>query len=325
MIRSGRQKREGQEREEQQERKEQERRRPRRRPRKRRRRRNPQIIPVLIAVLLIVIVGGSMAIRMLYEKYAPSKELADTDEYFSLSGAQDMAVLFNSELLKDKAMFIDGKVYLHVDTVYDKLNSRFYWDAAENTYLYALPTELVSVGVGSNEYSIAKAKQSEGYVILRTDGNEAYVALDYIKKYTCFTYEYWEEPNRVQIFTEFGDKDVVTAQKKAPVRFQAGIKSPILTTVDKGSTMYVLEEPEDIGNWTKVLTKDGYIGYTQNKKLSPVSEEKLEEPEFTEPEYTSIIRDHKINLAWHQVTNPDANDQVLSQIANTKGDRKSVV
>ena len=182
MIRSGRQKREGQEREEQQERKEQERRRPRRRPRKRRRRRNPQIIPVLIAVLLIVIVGGSMAIRMLYEKYAPSKELADTDEYFSLSGAQDMAVLFNSELLKDKAMFIDGKVYLHVDTVYDKLNSRFYWDAAENTYLYALPTELVSVGVGSNEYSIAKAKQSEGYVILRTDGNEAYVALDYIKK-----------------------------------------------------------------------------------------------------------------------------------------------
>lgn len=319
MIRDDSQEREEQEGKEQQERRDQERRKRRRRPRRRRRRRNPRAIPILIALVLVLIVGGSMAIQMLYEKYAPSKELADTDEYFNLSGAQDMAVLLDDELLEDKAMFMDGEVYLHVDTVYDRLNSRFYWDEAENTYLYALPTELVSVGVGSSEYSIAKAKHSEGYVILRTDGNEAYVALDYIKKYTCFTYEYWEDPNRVQIFTEFGDKDVVTAQKKAPVRFQAGIKSPILTTAEKGSTMYVLEEPEDIGNWTKVLTKDGYIGYTQNKKLSSVSQEKLEEPEFTEPEYTSITRDHKINLAWHQVTNPDANDQVLSQIANTKG------
>lgn len=290
-----------------------------RRPRKKKRRRNPQVIPVMIAILLILIVGGGMVIKMLYEKYSPSKELADTNEYFNLTDDQDIAVIYNDELLEDKGRLIDGRVYLHVETVYQYLNSRFYWDGTENIYLYALPTELVSVEVGSSDYTVSKAKQSEGYVILRADGNDAYVALDFIKKYTNFTYEYWEAPNHVQIFDEFGSKDVVSAQKNVQVRYKAGIKSPILTTVDKGTTMYVLEEPEEIEEWTRVLTKDGYIGYVRDKQLSGVTQEELAEPEFTDPEYTSISKDYTINLAWHQVTNTDANDQLLSRIADTKG------
>ena len=44
----------------------------RRRPRKRRRRRriNPQALPVLIALALIVLVGGFMTGRFLYNKYS---------------------------------------------------------------------------------------------------------------------------------------------------------------------------------------------------------------------------------------------------------------
>lgn len=291
-----------------------------RRPRKRRRRRrNPQMIPIMIAFILIVLVGGVLVGRMLYEKYSPSKEMADANEYFDLSSDQDMAVIYNQEMLEDKARFIDGRVYLNVETVYQYLNSRFYWDGTENVYLYALPTELVSVEVGSSEYTISKAKQSESYVILRADGSDAYVALDFVQKYTNFTYEYWEEPNRVHIVNEFGSKDVATAQKNAAVRYQAGIKSPILTNVEKGDTMYVLAEPEEIEEWTRVLTRDGYIGYIRDRQISGVTQETIAEPEFTEPEYTSISRDYTINLSWHQVTNMDANNQLLNRIADTKG------
>lgn len=291
----------------------------RRRPRKKKRRRNRQIIPVLIAVLLIILVGGFLLGRMLWEKYSPSKERADGMEYFNLTDSQEMAVIFDTELLEDKGRFQDGHVYLNVETVYQYLDSRYYWDEKENQYLYALPTELVSVEVGSSEYTVSKAKQSEDYVILRADGSDAYVALDFLEKYTNFTYEYWEEPNRVHIVSDFGSKDVVTAQKKSQVRYKPGIKSPILTDVEKGATMYVLEEPEEIDEWTRVLTKDGYIGYVRDKQVSVISQEELEAPEFDAPEYTSIPRDYKINLAWHQVTNADANDQLLSRIADVKG------
>lgn len=289
------------------------------RSRKRRKRRNPQQQMILIIVLLILAVGSAIVGKFLYDKYSPSKELADTEEYFNLQNDQEIAVLINDQMIEDKGRLIDGRVYLNVETVYQYLNSRFYWDASENLYLYALPTELVSAQVGSSDYSVAKAKQSEDYVILRADGDYAFVALDFINKYTNFMYEYWEDPNHVHIVNEFGEKDVVTAQKKVQVRYQAGIKSPILTTADKGSTIFVLEEGEEIDGWTRVLTKDGYIGYVRDKQISAVLKETLEEPEFSEPVYTNIVKDHTINLSWHQVTNKDANENIYRVLANTKG------
>lgn len=291
----------------------------RRRSRKRRRKRNPQMIPAMIIILLILIVGGGLVGKILYDKYSPSKELADTAEYFQLENDQEVAVLVNDMMLEDKGRIIDGRIYLNVETVYQYLNSRFYWDASENTYLYALPTELVSAQVGSSDYMVAKSKQSMDYVILRADGEEAFVALDFVSQYTRLTYEFWEAPNHVHIVDTFGEWDAVTAQKKVQVRYQAGIKSPILTTVDKGSTMFVLEEEEEIDEWTRVLTKDGYIGYVRDKQISGISKEMLEEPEFAEPVYTSTAKDYSINLSWHQVTNKDANENIYRVLANTKG------
>ena len=291
---------------------------PRRRPR-RRKKLNPKAVPILAALLLFFLIGGFFAGKLLYEKYSPSKEMADLKEYFGLSGDQDMAVVINNEMVGDMARLIDGKVYLHVETVYEYIDSRFYWDEKENQYLYALPKELVSAAVGESSYTVAKSSQDAGYVILRTDGSDAYVAADFLLNYTNFIYEYSEEPNRVRITTEFGNKDVVTAQKKAAVRWKAGIKSPILTNVDKGTVMYVLEEPEDVGDWTKVLTKDGFIGYVKNNRISSVTQETVTAPDFEEPEYTSISKDYTINMTWHQVTNMEANNYLLNKIADTKG------
>lgn len=288
-------------------------------PRKRRRKRNPKVIPVLIAFLLIIAIVGFIAGKFLYEKYSPSKEPADTAAYFQLEDKQDMAIIMNEELLTQKARFIDGKIYLHVETVYEYLSERFYWDAAENLYLYALPKELVSVEVGKSEYSIGKSKQSEDYVILKADGTDAYVALDFVKKYTNFSYEYWEDPNHVRIVTEFGEREIVFARKATAVREAAGIKIPILTTAEKGSMLYVLPNTDGFEEWTKVLSMDGYIGYVQNKYLSETSQISVEEPEFEEVEYSSISKDYTINLTWHQVTNMEANNQLLNKIAGTKG------
>lgn len=291
----------------------------RRGPRRRRRRLNPKAVLVLAVIFLVLAAGVILGGKMLYDKYSPSKEMADLGEYFQLAGEQDMAVIMNDEILEDKARLIDGRVYLHVETVYQYLDERYYWDSKENLYLYALPTELVSVSVGSSEYTVGRASQSADHVILRTDGSDAYVSLDFLKNYTNFTYQYWEEPNRVFIVNEFGSRDAVTAQVNAPVRHKAGIKSPVLVNVEKGTVLYKLEEPEEIDEWTRVLTPDGYIGYIRDGKISGVTQAAIEEPEFTEPEYTSISKDYKINLSWHQVTNQDANGQLLNRIANTKG------
>ena len=291
----------------------------RRRPRRKRRRLNPRVVPVMFALLLFILIGGFAAGRFLYQKYSPSKEMADLNEYFGLESDQDMAVVVNQENVGDMARLIDGKVYVHVDTVAQYIDDRYYWDATENLYLYVLPKELVSVGVGSSSYTVAKASQDEGYVILRADGSDAYVALDFLQKYTNFTYQYWEEPNRVRIVTAFGSKDIVTVQKDTAVRWKAGIKSDILSKVSKGTELFVLDEPEEIDQWTRVLTEDGFIGYIRDSKISDIGQKEETAPEFTEPEYTSISKDYKINMTWHQVTNMEANNYLLNKIADAKG------
>ena len=275
--------------------------------------------PVLVALLLIVVVLIGLFVSFLIQKYSPSKERMDWKEYYSLTEEDEAAVILNDELTDIKARIIDGEAYVTTDTLYDYLNHRFYWDAQENLLLYTTPTELITAQVGSNTYAVAKESFTENYAPVKADGDTAYVALPYIQKYTALEYEVLtEEANRIYIRTEFGTADTVKAKKDAHVRYRAGIKSPILTDVEKGDTLYVLPETEDVGDWSKVRTKDGFIGYIRNKYLGAKGTETFE-AKYQEPEYTNISKDYTINMAWHQVTNQEANNKVLEMIANTKG------
>lgn len=292
---------------------------------KRRRRRRSQaargLAPALIAVLVIIFVVIGMAVSYLVERYSPSDEYMDLTEYYSLAAEDEVAIVLNNEVIEAKGKQIDGEVYVTTDTLYDSLNSRFYWDSQENKLLYTTPTELITADVGSNTYTVAKNEYTESYAPVKVEGDTAYVALAYIQKYTGMLYDLTTDANgisRVTITTEFGTVETVTAKKNACVRYRAGIKSDILTDVAKGDTLYVLTETEDVGEWTKVRTGDGCIGYIQNKFLGSTGEETLES-NYTEPEYTSLTKDYTINMAWHQVTNSDANSTVLETIANTKG------
>lgn len=290
--------------------------------RKRRRRRKSQLrraLPVLIAMLLIVIIGGVMGISFIVKRYSPSDERMDLKEYFSLNAEDEVAIILEDEKSELKGKMIDGEVYVDTDILYDYLNSRFYWDAQENLLLYTTPTELITAEVGSKDVTVAKQKYTESYVPVKVDGDVAYVALKYIQKYTAMEFEVMtDEVNRVHIATEFGTKETVTVKRDNCIRYQAGVKSKILTDVAKGDVLYVLPTEAEIEDWTKVRTKNGYIGYIQNKFLGDTGEETTI-ANYTEPEYTSISKDYTINMAWHQVTNQEANNQVLETIAKTKG------
>jgi SH3-like domain-containing protein len=147
----------------------------------------------------------------------------------------------------------------------------------------------------------------------------AYVALEYVKQYTAMDYEYMTGPNRVQITCEYGEMNVVVAKGKGEVRYRAGIKSPILTEVKKGDMMYVLDEGENpIEKWTRVRTADGYIGYIKDSKLREETT-MTTATVFKDPVYSSLKKDYTINLAWHQVTNREANSQVYEKIKDAKG------
>ena len=278
---------------------------------KRRRKRNLGIKIFLVIILAILAVVAAF----LWKRYSPSKEKYDLKKYYGIEQEGQLAITVNNQVVEPHGMIADGKAYIQYDVVRKYINSRFYWDPDENILLYTLPKDMVSVEVGSKDYMVSKDKKSEDYVILKTEGSTAYIALDFISQYTNMEYEVYDNPSRVMIVSDWGKTTVATIKRDTQVRYQGGVKSPILNELSKKDEVTIVESEE---NWKKVRTKDGFIGYVRNKDLKN-EETKTISRDFEEQEFTSISKDYTINMAWHNVTNSDANGSVLQKIAESKG------
>ena len=276
-----------------------------------------KIIPVILAVVLIIIIGGVSFGGMIIDKYSYSKERADLAAYYSISGSDDVAIVLQNEIVEERAKLLDGIYYLDLATVHKYLNERFYEDKNENLLLYTLPDDIIRTSIGSNIREDKSGSEDMGYVISRYEGDTLYVAIDYVKKYTNFGYEVFTEPNRIQLDTVWEDIQIAEIKKDTAVRVRGGVKSEILTDVAAGDKVTVLEQME---TWSKVKTADSVMGYVENKRLTGIrSELPIPVTDYAEPEYTSVTRDYKINMGWHVVAGVAGNDTLTEVTANTQG------
>lgn len=285
---------------------------PAERARMRRRRKRQRMIRF---VLLIILIIAAIAGIILWKRYSPSKEQYDMKKYYGIEKDGQVGITVDNKVVEAEGKLAGGKVYVAYNIVRDYINSRFYWDPNENVLLYMLPEDMISVDVGSKDYSISRKKKSEDYVILKTEGNTAYIALDFVQQYTNIDYEVSNNPDHVMIRTKWGKTDVATVKKNTQVRYQGGVKSPMLAELKKKDEVTVVESEQ---NWKKVRTADGVIGYVKNKALKN-EEKKNITRKFEEQDYSNISKDYTINMAWHNVTNQDANNAVAQRIAQTKG------
>lgn len=293
--------------------------------RARRRRRNTVIRWIIFIILILAAAGGFL----IWQRYGASNEKADLEQYYDLDQEDEIAVVVDNEVVRDDkdasgenaeaapapGKIYDGQYYIEYSVVRDRINKRFYWDPNENILLYTLPEGNVEVKVGSNEYTDVTEQKSADYTILKTEGSTAYIALPFIQEYTNMEYEVYDAPARAVITSRWGKIQTADIKRDTEVRYLGGVKSPILTEIGKGSKVTVLEDEND---WMKVATEDGFIGYVRTRLLGDVHEETISR-EFDEPVYTNISKDYTINMAWHNVSNSDANGYILQTIAKTKG------
>ena len=279
---------------------------------KKRRKKQSKAIPVLIAIALIVIIGGVGLGTGILRKYSYSNETMDLKKYFNIEKNDEVAIVLQNEHIETKAKLHQGVYYLDFNAVQDLLNDRFYHDVAEGLLLYTTPTEIIRTTVGSDVYMVGDETINAGYVTSFYEGEELYVAMDYVRNYTNFSYEPYTEPNRMQLTTKWDETTTAVVKKNTQIRYRGGVKSDILREVEKGETVTVLEE---FDNWTKVKTFDAFIGFVPSRTLKNIETAIPQvEPNYVEPEYTSLTRDYKINMGWHQVMSTAANDTLSSVV-----------
>ena len=268
--------------------------------------------PVLVVLILIVLVGAAGVVSFLINRYKPGTEYMAGNEYFNLTDENSVALIQNGELMDEQAVLIGGEPYAAYTYVESQLNSCFYWD--EETKGILLTTSGGVQTLLPGDAAVAKTPGGQPAVQQESDGT-VYISLDVVKEYTDLDYAYYSDPNRVVIRNEWDGVEQATVQSDtAQVRQKGGIKSLILADVQKGDTLLYLE---NLDNWCKVMTADGYTGYIQTEDIS--EPEAIEARTAKKDSYERITRDHKINLVWHQSTSTESNDAMAEMTAEMTG------
>lgn len=268
--------------------------------------------PVLVVLILIVLVGAAGVGSFLINRYKPGTEYMAGNEYFNLTDENSVALIQNGELLEEQAVLIGGEPYAAYTYVESQLNSCFYWD--EETKGILLTTSGGVQTLLPGDAAVAKTPGGQPAVQQESDGT-VYISLDVVKEYTDLDYAYYSDPNRVVIRNEWDGVEQATVQSDtAQVRQKGGIKSLILADVQRGDALLYLE---NLDNWCKVMTADGYTGYIQTEDIS--EPEAIEARTAKKDSYERITRDHKINLVWHQSTSTESNDTMAEMTAEMTG------
>ena len=284
--------------------------------RRRRRRRNSNAVMVLVVILLIVVVAAVGVLTAAIKRHTPSDTRMNLNTYYGLEKEDDVALVLQNTVSDTKGKWMDGRVYLDYETVSNVLGGRFYWEADSSQMLYTTPKEILAIAPESTSYTVNGENKDEGYKIIRQTDDKIYLALDFIQKYMEITSTVTESPNKAVIRYQWGSEKIVKAKNDTVIRYRGGIKSDILTDVAKGTELTLIEE---LDNWSQVATSDGFNGYVSKEDLTAPEEKKAEYDGSYKEEFTSLTRDHKINLAWHQVTSEDANAGLAQTLENITG------
>ncbi|HHT57365.1 glycosyl hydrolase family 18 protein [Herbinix luporum] len=276
------------------------------------------IVGMIIAILLI---GAGIGVFVI-KNMTPSNEVMLLTDYYKVEDTEAIIIL-QDEIHDKPGIIADGKVYIDLETVVNCFNHRFYWDDNENILTYTTPTEIIQVdGVGNKYFvtkSMIKTEATSDYPILKLYNDDIYIALDFVDQYSDIQYRSYEEPNRVVIDYLWGEYLYTKVTKNTQLRSEPDIKSPLLLQLPVGEElMYVVKEDAPRKGFAKVMTKEGIIGYVRERHVQD-SYYKTIESTYEPPEYTSQLRNDKINLVFHQFFNYEAGMKLEELISQTKG------
>lgn len=270
-------------------------------------------LPVIAAA--IVILAAITVIMYMIVRYTPTKEKMSGYTYFDVNESDKVLVIVDGEEYKDTGIVIDGRYYLPQKFIEDNINVGFYYDKESAAVLYSDSEYIYTYRSGENSYSDDTGKSfGTDYPVVVDYEGQCFVDWEYVAEHTDCEYGYGNEPARINIILESSEKQCVTAEKKAAVRYRGGIKSPVLEYVKKGDR---LEYEDDLDDWIKVTTATGYTGYVKKSEVSDTFAYTREEKNYETHNYNMM--DEKITLAWFQVGGTAGNSSIDSSMASVTG------
>lgn len=239
-------------------------------------------------------------------------------EYKTSVGSQVIAVALENEYSKDYAIMKDVDAYINIDTVKENIDKRFYWDKKENKVLFTDAGIVYTTDVGETVIH-GDTDEDAGYVISLVENDKCYINIKFVEKFVDIKYTVTKAKDKapaiISIQYQSGEKTVFKTDSDIEMRTKGDYQNLIVTEIPEDTEVTLIEKGK---NWNKVKTDSGYIGYIPVKELV---DEKTKKVEYKndDDQYTHTTMDKKVSLAWNQIYNQKANDNLEGLIKNAKG------
>ena len=250
----------------------------------------------VIAVVAIVLLGTAF-----FKEAGDSNDKEDLSEYFGVTSDDETVLIVDGEISGEKAFIQDEIPYVPVSFA-NSLYDNFYYDSAEGHLLVTGATSTVEGAQGTD------------YIASDT----VYISLPFLNRFAAFSYEVYEEPSRIDMVTRAEPVTTAEIAKDTKLRQSADRKSVILTELDKGDEVQVIQENED---WAEIryqaikgFAEIKYLGEDRGNGTADVGG-----GAEADDSYQRNLRSHKIVLGFHNVAVADANSYLEEATADTKG------
>ena len=274
---------------------------------------------LMISLGLLCMLGGCGVVDDVVDEVRSETDLLDYNAAYGISDGE-YTVMWNHEMTELKAIDDgEGNVYMDVNTANKNFNSRIYWDEESNAILYATPDGMAEYTPDSTTYTVGDDTESSKIPVVISRDGMLYISMDFIEENTKMDCAIFTNPNRVVIQTKWGEiQTSKVTDKKAVIRYKGGPESEVFRELEKGEELTVIDNFEG-EEWALVVSEDGYYGWVLNKSISKPKNITEEEPNFKEPEFESISKNYKINMAWHAVYSEYANAEIEEVLYETPG------
>ena len=306
-----------------------------------------RISPALVTALVMFAVTIAAAAFYLVDRYMPNNKEADLAEYLHLANEEDVGLVVDGEVSEQPAKRLQGELYLPCDAVREMVDPGLYYDAADHLLILTKPTEVETVPADGtdaafclkNEVPYVSAAFVRDYCMadMRVYGTELPSGGSSDATVGDSTGKEAEDSVDANAGGSVGENAENATQEKLPyvsfrtadaymeaavetdeavLREEGSIKAPVLAKLSKGEKVRVLSEKAEDGFW-KVVAESGLSGYVENGTLSEQKEVRRELPNARE--YTHHLKEGKVVLAFHQVTDQASNDALPSYIKEVVG------
>ena len=264
--------------------------------------------PALIAALILFAAAIGIAVFYTALQNLPNSRKADLSAYYHLKEDGEIGLVCDGRVSAAPARRIEGRLYLPCAFFKEMPALGLFYDAADHLLILTRPEEVVTVPAdGTDEAFLLK--------------NEIpYVSLDFVKE-NCpaaaeVTADIAGDPESVSLRTAAEYREAAVAADGAVLRTGSGIRNPILAELPGGTKVRVLPDESAEEGWTAAVS-GGYSGFLKTEELSEVRDAREELPNAQE--YTHLLSERRICLAFHQVTDQASNDALPEYIKAVSG------